>query len=252
MASTGPLFGGASWPIGYQVGFLEKPFDEVLAVTRSWLKQRGEQPRETALGLQPLIDHLLRLAPLQMPAGRELLVETTGGWTMHADNSRGGGDSVSWVGYLSGLLSCRGVVARHIPIDQDVYPSTQFELLGPTGEAPLMYVRTITAGIYDEDRWRFETHGEVQPFEDLAAYRARRIRDRFDRTLLLRYLEALGITADDPGSFRSAVLYEDATTPRWTANIADVRKERAPRAKAPLRHIRPISTSADAPLSRAG
>jgi hypothetical protein len=210
------------------VGFLEKPFDDVLAATRSWLKARGEWRRETALRLQPLIDHLLRLAPLQMPPGRELVVESTGGWTMHADNSRGGGDSVSWVGHLSRVLSCRGVIARHIPIDQDAYPSTQFELLGPTGEPPLKYVRSVTAGIYDDDRWRFETHGEVQPFEDLVTYRARRIRDRFDRTLLIRYLDALGISSDDPAFFRSAVLFEAPTTPRWTASIAEARKEQAP------------------------
>ena len=228
MASTGPLFGGDSWPIGYQVGFLEKPFDEVLAATRSWLKQRLEPPRETALRLQPLIDHLLQLAPLQMPPGRELVVEARSRWTMHADNSRSGGDSVSWVGHLSRVLTCRGVIARHIPIKQDAYPSTQFELLGPTGEPPLKYIRTVTAGIYDEDRWRFEAHGEVQPFEELARYRAHRIRDRFDRPLLLRYLDALGISADDPAFFQSAVLFEAPTTPRWTASIADVRKERAP------------------------
>src|SRR2546421_1069158 len=242
MASTGPLFGGDSWPIGYQTGFLEKPFDEVLAATRSWLKQRGERRRETALGLQPLIDHLLRLAPLQMPPGLALVVEATGGWTMHADNSRGGGDSVSWVGHLSGVLSCRGVIARHIPIDQNVYPSTQLELLRPTGEPPLKYVRTVTAGIYDEDGWRFEAHGEVQPFEDLARYRARRIRDRFDRTLLLRYLEALGISVDDPAFFRSAVLFEAPTSPRWTASIAELRIGRGPASKHHCGLYQPVAT----------
>jgi hypothetical protein len=174
-----------------------------------------------------LLDQLLRLAPLQMPAGRELLVETSGPWTMQADNSRGGGDSVSWVGYLSEVLNCRGVIASHVPASQYPYPSTQFELLGPTGEPPLRYVRTVTAGIYDEGRWTFETRGEVQPFEDLAAYGASRIRDRFDRNLLMRYLEALGIHADDPAFFRRGVLIEDlAGYKRWTMDLEQVRKER--------------------------
>lgn len=194
--------------------------------TTGFTPSRATQP-------EPLTDHLLRLAPLQMPAGRELIVETTGGWTMHADNPRGGGDSVSWVGHLSRILGCRGVIARHVPIEQASYPSTQFELLGPTGDA-LGYVRTITAGIYDEDRWRFEAHGEVQPFEDLAQYRARRVRDRFDRTMLLHYLAALGISADDPVFFRNAVLFEAQTKPRWTASIPKARAEQRASVDRPL------------------
>src|SRR5919198_4279007 len=150
MTPAGPLFGGDAWPLGYQVGFLETPFGDVVDATRAWFAQRGEDRHEAALRPESLINHLLRLAPLQMPPGRELLVETAGGWTMHVDNSRGGGDSVAWVGHLSRVLHCRGVIARPVPIDQDLYPSTQFELLGPTGEPPLMYVRTVTAGIYDE------------------------------------------------------------------------------------------------------
>jgi hypothetical protein len=91
-----------------------------------------------------------------------------------------------------------------------------------------MYVRTVIAGIYDEDRWRFEAHGEVQPFEDLARYQVRRIRDRFDRALLLHYLEALGISGDEPAFFRRATLFESLRPPRWTASIAAARRQRRP------------------------
>lgn len=193
---------------------------------QSWLRERGEKWRETSVE-GPLLGQLLRLAPLQMPAGRELLVETTGGWTMNADNSRGGGDSVSWVGYLSEVLHCRGVIASHVPPNQYPYPSTQFELLGPSGKPPLHYVRTISAGIYDEGRWRFLVSGEPQLFEDPTAYSSRRIRDRFDRALLVRYLSALGIFVDDPAFFRNGVMIENqATYPRWTKTLTEVRQER--------------------------
>src|SRR5438067_8255013 len=82
-----------------------------------------------------------------------------------------------------------------------------------------------------DGRWRFETHGKVQPFEDPAIYRAPRIRDRFDRALLVRYLDGLGIFADDPTFFGSAVLFVARTL--WTASLAEARKER-PSPTAPI------------------
>jgi hypothetical protein len=133
---------------------------------------------------------------------------------------------LGWASFTGTQLSWSDCSAHsnrpgRIPIDAIRAPGANW---GP----PLKYVRSVTASIYDDDRWRFETHGEVQPFEDLVTYRARRIRDRFDRTLLIRYLDALGISSDDPAFFRSAVLFEAPTTPRWTASIAEARKEQAP------------------------
>jgi hypothetical protein len=165
VAATGPLLSDDAWPIGCQVGFLERPFSDALRATQSWLRERRDKWRETRVD-GPLSGQLLRLAPLQMPPGRELLVETAGGWTMHADNSRSGGDSVSWVGYLSGVLKCRGVIASHVPPNQYLFPSTQFELLGPNGPPPLSCVRTISAGIYDEGRRRFLVTGAASALRE--------------------------------------------------------------------------------------
>jgi hypothetical protein len=209
------------------VGFLDRPLHDVLQATETWFRKLGQGRSRKALGRQPLLDHLLALAPLQMPVGRQLVVGTVGRWTMHADNSRSGGDSVSWVGHLSEVLGCRGVIARHVPPSQYRYPSTQFELLGPGGKPPLFYVRTITAGIYDEERWRFEARGEVQPFETVERYGARRIRDRFDRQLLIQYLSSMGIYADDSAFFTTAILFENADrVPHWTATLEQAREER--------------------------
>jgi len=194
----------------------------------AWNRRRGRRWAPKSLGDAPLRDQLMALAPLQMPARREIIVGTTGRWTMHASNSRFGGDSVGWVGHLSGVLKCRGVAAHHVPPGQYPYPSTQLELFGPEGKPPLHYVRTISAGIYDEGRWKFLVSGEVQPFEEVERYRARRIRDRFDRELLVRYLGALGIRADDPGFFTAGCLIEEegGTEHQWTATLEQARMER--------------------------
>ena len=223
----GPLFGGAAWPLGCEVGFLERPVRDVLGATKDWYRKLGRRWTETSLGPQPLLTELLALAPLQMPARRELIVGTTGNWTMHVSNSRGGGDSIGWVGHLSGMLRCHGIAARHVPQSQDPYPSTQFEYLGPEGVPPLHYIRTVSAGIYDEERWRFLANGPVQPFEKVDRYGARRIRDRFDRSLLIEYLAALGIRADDPDFFTAATLIDQGPLEQqWSASLEEARAER--------------------------
>jgi hypothetical protein len=222
----GPLFGGAAWPLGCKVGFLERPLGDVLTATEAWYRSLGRRWTKSMLGTQPLLDQLMALAPLQVPPRRQLIVGTKGNWTMHADNSRGGGDSVSWVGHLSGVLKCHGVIAEHVPSSQYPYPSTQFELLGPEGTPPLRYIRTVSAGIYDEGRWRFLANGPVQPFEKVERYSARKIRDRFDRALLIEYLGALGIRADDPDFFTSGTLLDDGPSQRWSATIEEARLER--------------------------
>jgi hypothetical protein len=101
------------------------------------------------------------------------------------------------------------VIATHVPPEQSSLPATQFHLLGPESEAPLRYVRTIDCGVYDSGRWEFNSWGAVQPFEELDAYSATRIRDRFSRAMLLRYLAALGIDADEPRFYEDAVLVQD-------------------------------------------
>jgi hypothetical protein len=224
---AGPLFGGVTWPLGCGVGFVERPLRDVLKANESWARGLGRRWAPRSLGNRPLYDQLLALAPLQMPSRRQIIVGTTGRWTMHANNSRIGGDSGGWVGAMSKRLGCRGVSAHHIPVDQYPYPSTQLELFGPDGKPPLGYVRTISAGIYDEGHWKFLVSGEGQPFEEVQRYGERRIGDRFNREVLIRYLGALGIRADDSGFFTTATLLEERESEhQWSATLEEARAER--------------------------
>ena len=118
------------------------------------------------------------------------------------------------------------MLATHVPREQYRFPATQFELLGPEGEQPLHYVRTVSAGIFDSGRWSFEAHGAVQPFEQIARYGARRVRDRLTREMLVQYLQTLGIHADDPDFYGTCHLFqENATYERRTMSVEQVRTE---------------------------
>ena len=64
------------------------------------------------------------------------------------------------------------------------------------GSEPLGYRRCIAAS-NDGGRWVFDQSGEPYEFENLAAYKSKRKRERFTRELLLEYLRHFGIRPFD-------------------------------------------------------
>jgi hypothetical protein len=71
-----------------------------------------------------------------------------------------------------------------------------------------MYVRSISATATD-GRWRWYESGLPFEFEQIARYAASRKRDRFDRDLLMDYLDALGIPVRDEAAYGRATLLQD-------------------------------------------
>jgi hypothetical protein len=226
------VLGAGVWPIGQLIGFVEAPFDVVVEAMRSWKRELRARWRERAFVDVPVLEQLESLAPLQAPWTRELLIETTGSWTAHVSNDLGGGDSWPRVSYLGDVLETQWVVASHTPAEQYPYPSTQLWIGGPQGEPPLRFVRTISAGVYDNGRWEFETTGPVQPWEDPTRYSERRIQDRLTRNMLVQYLAALGIDVDEPTFFGSGALFQERALWHWyrrprRLTIAEARRDYA-------------------------
>lgn len=220
------IFGGETWPIGWSVGFIEKPFAEVLKAAQSWRATIEVRERLRSLAGLPFRNQLLALAPLQAPHTRSLLVQTAAGWTAYFDNDLLGGDPPPWVGVLTSRLRCQGVIATHVPIGQYQHPATQFELLGPQGEPPLQYVRSVSCGIFESGAWSFEARGPVQPFEEPEHYGLHPLKDRFPRELLMRYLSALGISADDPNFYGDGCMFEQRNVPKpRTLSLDAARRE---------------------------
>ena len=83
-----------------------------------------------------------------------------------------------------------------------------------------MYVRTVAAHAED-GRWSWTESGVVQPFEDAGRYKARGIRDRFDREMLVTYLASLEIRVDDAAFYGEGVAIRQVVTyPRRHENVA--------------------------------
>lgn len=216
------VFGGGLWPLGQAVGFVELDLAGAIEAYRVWTRGwRLPRPSFKQAPETLLIDQLRRLLPLEMPYTRRLLVAHGQRWTAIFDNSRGGGDPYPPVAELSRIAGTRGVPASHTPGEQYPYPATQLHLFGQ-GD----YVRTIDCGVFDSGRWSFEARGTEQPFEELEAYSARRVRDRFTRPMLLRYLSALEIDADTMSSYGPAVLVRQRfVRVSWRATLDEARAE---------------------------
>jgi hypothetical protein len=88
-----------------------------------------------------------------------------------------------------------------------------------------MYERTIDA-VATDGRWEWHQSGHAFPFEDTARYAARRIRDRLDRELLIWYLDALGIPADDDAAYGAGVIVQQVVNwPRRTVTVQEARAD---------------------------
>lgn len=181
------LRGTESSAIADAVGFIAAPLETVVAAAVAWRESLGQKLNVRRLrGLDRAVD---ALSPRRLPWSREAFVDG-GAWTVYLNE---GSDPVPVTGVLSRTLETQAVLATHA-VDLP-HASTQFELLGPTGQPPLHYVRSLAASCED-GRWSWHTAGEVQPFEDPERYGVHRICDRLDRSLLIDYLRALGMDPD--------------------------------------------------------
>ena len=202
-----PVFlGGSASPIGRVVNFIEAPFDRVFAALTAVRSSTGSG-RFRLEDVSSLDDSLDALDPMEAPWTVETLIDCRG-WTAYLNNGLGGGDPTASADEIARQLGTRCVMAMHAPRYGPGHAATQLWISGPDGEPPLMYVRTLAVQATD-GRWTFTESGTPQPWEDRDRHQSRMKRDRFDRSLLVRYLEAMDIHVDAEAFFgRGAVIRE--------------------------------------------
>lgn len=205
-------------PITSSIGFLEVSIEDATKGLEEW--RRSLYPRvEVSLPSDGFPDVLRRLEPLTGGARpRELLV-SAGRWTAYFDNSLRGTDAVSAIGVLARKLQCQGLAVSTVPhtvgargVEHGRMGAVQFELFGPLATEFLNYVRTVSV-TFDGSRWRFDANGTEQAFEDVEAYRARRVRDRFTSQMLERYCQELGIDVFNPDFYGPESAFIESEVP---------------------------------------
>lgn len=188
------LLGGRYAPITDAIGFLEADFAQVVAADAQWRASLGGyRGRPISGSLPSLLDALL---PLTGPLLRYMWVGTTGPWTAYFDNFVVGSDTFPPVSSLAQQLGCRGVAIGCRQGTAKRGASASFNLYGPEDTDWLNVVRSVAA-VQDNGRWKWSASGTPQPFEDLAAYNRRRVRDRLTADMLAGFCGALGIRPFD-------------------------------------------------------
>jgi hypothetical protein len=193
------LLDGEFAPLTYAWGFLESPLQITGDMLYEWTSQNVTRVESSTMK-STLPQALLELQPLTSPPRKKLLMQTHSPWTAYFDNGANGGDPASAVGYLAGLLKCRGLAVTCVPHTlkserkdaKGTYGAVQFELFAPEPREWLNYERSISAA-NDGGRWVFNATGTVQPFEKTTQYEVPRIMDRFTPEMLEEYCSALGI-----------------------------------------------------------
>ncbi|CAL8980005.1 hypothetical protein CELL_03385 [Cellulomonas sp. T2.31MG-18] len=145
-------------------------------------------------------------------------------WSAYMNNGLNGGDPTAAGAALARDLGVRCVVAECTPRYGPGHQATQLWVQGPAGEPPLMYERTLAAHATD-GRWTWHESGRPFQFEETNRYTVRRIRDRLDRPLLLRYLTALDIPAGDDSSYGPGVIVQQVVAwPRREQTLYEARR----------------------------
>ena len=208
-------------PITSTIGFIEIDLQNAVAGFMRW-QEPIHAPRGVVLATRTLDGDLpstlSALLPLtSVETRRFLFVPTASAWVAFFDNNHGGTDATGPMAYLARTLRCRALrvvaVPHHEPRrDQGHwrgrYGATILDLFGAEVTNHSNTIRSITM-MNDGGSWTFDEIGGPLPFEDLEAYKARRVRDRFPFELLRSYLKHLRLEPFDEQFYRApAVLVE--------------------------------------------
>jgi hypothetical protein len=218
------VLGGELSPLGWTLGWIKAPLPDVLGALTVWREDGSGKRRKTRPAKEPWPECLQQLFPLEAPWTTELFVEHGSEWTCYLNNDSNGGDAFPVVGRLSAQMGVSAVIATHQPKVPVGHASTQFELFGPDGDPPLMYVRTLAAHAED-GRWSWLESGTPQEYERTERYTERLKRKRLGRPLLLEYLSALGIDADNDEAYGGAVVVRER--PSWRTKKETLAEARA-------------------------
>jgi len=199
MSEVASLLGDAFAPVTSAMGFLRAPLEDVASTLAAWRRDiHGfAKSRSLAEGFRANVSALEPLTGGVRP--RELVVATSNPeWTAVFDCGVQGGDPSTTVGFLARTMRIQGVVVVSIPDvpagpeQPERYGARQFEMFGPVATDCLNYVRTISV-VRDGCRWRFDANGTIQDFEQVEAYKRRRVVERFTSSMLVEYAAALGL-----------------------------------------------------------
>ena len=189
-------------PTTAEIGFVAAAPGDVAGATAGWIRSLGDGTGidEIPGGLEAA---LTRMGALVSGRTKVLVVGTASPWSAVLDN----GIMPDPSGVVSRMVDLLGVRGFYIVAEPNVYPprdAPDLERLGarhfviewpdPTAQFGKGH-RHVAVQRDSGRRWSFNQYGDPLPFEDTAAYTARRLTDRLTPRMLADYCTALGVDA---------------------------------------------------------
>ena len=220
------IFDPNFYPVNTSVGFIKRPMNVVAEFQIGW-----DQRVYDKLNIEDAVKYSMNttkelvdsLFPLTMPqVTRVLMIEPAEGWTIYLNNSANGTD-LSGLSYIAQQLEATAVRATSVLISRDI----GFEINSPHAGSTCLEIykfdnienpeKRIIRSINEDGAWAFETEGNPLAFEDVSAYSRKKIKDRFNKDLLLHYLTLAGV----PFQTNDSILYPACLIERagWKISI---------------------------------
>lgn len=210
--------GGHFDPFTEGIRYLKADYDRVIARYRAnnharepmvrWKVSEHRRPLESALPL---------LEPWAMPPWKDLVVECENGWIAFFGQS---GSPPEWVDHLARQFRTLGLYTSYSPMvrrGREVvrHGDCAFWLVDGARDdlQPLCGLRSVQVSY--QTSWEFHADGEVQAYEEIDRYSARRITDRFDVAMLNRYCLAIGIDRAHASFYRERAFLVELDIRRW-------------------------------------
>ena len=185
-------------PVTHDFGLIKAPLETVVQALLEWHSSIGTQYQRADI-TGSLQEAFAALLPLSHSKQRRLFFATGSDWTACFQNGIQGSDPTPAMAVLSRDKLAVLVMRVCSTPPKAMWPANMWEVYAPPslgGSEPLGYRRCIAAS-NDGGRWVFDQSGEPYEFENLAAYKSKRKRERFTRELLLEYLRHFGIRPFD-------------------------------------------------------
>jgi hypothetical protein len=205
-------------PTTDEIGFIALPVEKAAEIiVKKWQKT---VPLRASEHRGPLKENLVRLLPLTSTARpRRMFVQTNSRWSAYFDNGWRGTDA--W-GVISNLAEKRALGMKvaadpatfngvRRPVDS---PSIIWEVFGPKRTDFLNVVRKVSVIDQGAGHWEFDQVGKPFPFEELARYSVKRIKDRFTVEVLLEYLKHFDIDLFNADFYAGPAVMIELTGPK--------------------------------------
>jgi hypothetical protein len=184
------IFDGRMKPITTKVAYIKGDINQIIEKFLEWQSPLAAEHKNSFEKIQvtnTLEKILLELCPLTTAERRKyLFIPTQSQWVAFFDNGHTGTDR-TLPEVLSQLLNTDCI---YVVCDIDT-EETVIDIFGASNNNETNLVRSIA--VIKESGWKFYQYGTPLHFEKQELYQARVIKNRFNRTILIEYLNQIGI-----------------------------------------------------------